>query len=204
MGRALRIEVPDGYYHVHTRGNNRQDIYFGNWSGRLFVRELERASQRQGWRILAYCLMRNHYHAVLRIGDGGLSDGMRDLNSRFAQMTNWQSKRCDHLFGKRFTSHLIETEEYLLESCRYVLLNPVRAGAVRDPRLWRWSSMRAAIGLELPSACLDVSSLISPFGKHPARAAKLFGEFVDARIEPPWPVPSLKGTRPVPGTVTRR
>src|SRR5438552_14443256 len=46
MGRSPRIEVPDGYYHVHTRGNDRQDIYFGNWSGRLFLRELERATAR--------------------------------------------------------------------------------------------------------------------------------------------------------------
>jgi hypothetical protein len=44
MGRPARIEVPDGYYHVHMRGNDRQDIYFGNWSGRLFLRELERPS----------------------------------------------------------------------------------------------------------------------------------------------------------------
>jgi len=63
MGRPPRIEVPGGYYHVHTRGNDRQDIYFGNWSGRLFLRELERVVVRYGWRILAYCLMPNHYHA---------------------------------------------------------------------------------------------------------------------------------------------
>jgi putative transposase len=195
MGRQRRIEVPDGYYHVHTRGNDRQDIYFGNWSGRLFVRELERASQRQGWRVLAYCLMMNHYHLVLQIGDGGLSDGMCGLNSGFARMSNLQNKRKDHLFGQRFTSHLIETEAYLLEACRYVLLNPVRAGRVDDPRHWRWSSMRATIGLDLPSASLDVASVISPFSQQPGRAAKLFGQFVDAGIHPPWPVP---------GTVTKK
>jgi putative transposase len=195
MGKPLRIEVPYGYYHVHTRGNNRQDIYFGNWSGRLFVRELERASQRQRWRVLAYCLMRNHYHLVLQIGDGGLSNGMRDLNGRLAQMSNCRNRRCDHLFGRRFTSHLIDTESYLLESCRYVLLNPVRAGSIGDPRQWRWSSMRASLGLELPSACLDLASLISPFSRQRARAVTRFGEFVDAGIEPPWRVPS-----PTPGS----
>src|SRR3954470_617575 len=83
MGRPHRIEVPGGYYHVHTRGNDRQPIYFGNWSGRLFVRELERASERFHWRVLAYCLMANHYHVVLQIADV-LSDGMCELNGRFA------------------------------------------------------------------------------------------------------------------------
>jgi putative transposase len=189
MGRAPRIEIPDGYYHVHTRGNNQRDIYFGNWSGRLFVSELERSSRRQGWRVLAYCLMRNHYHGVLQIGDGGLSDGMRDLNGRFAQTSNWQNNRSDHLFGQRFKSHLIETEEYLLESCRYVLLNPVRAGIVRDPRHWRWSSMRSTVGLALPSSCLDVGGLLELFSRKPGRAAVLFGQFVDAGLSPPWPVP---------------
>jgi REP element-mobilizing transposase RayT len=188
MGRPHRIEVPDGYYHVHTRGNDRQDIYFGNWSGRLFVRELTRTSQRQGWRILAYCLMRNHYHLVLQIADC-LSDGMRDLNSRFAQTSNWVNKRSDHLFGKRFTSHLIETESYLLESVRYVLLNPVRAGSVRDPRHWRFSSMRATVGLDLPPTCLDVASVLTPFGRQPSLAQKRFGQFVNAGLCPPWPVP---------------
>jgi putative transposase len=195
MGRPRRIEVPDGYYHVHTRGNDLRDIYFGNWSGRLFDREVARSSRRHGWRVLAGCLMRNHYHLVFQIGDGGLSRGMCDLNGRFAQMTNWRNKRCDHLFGKRFTSHLIEDESYLLEAIRYVLLNPVRTGAVRDPRHWRWSTMRATVGLELPPAYLDVASVIGPFSRQPGRARKLFGQFVDAGVQPPWPVP---------GTVTRR
>jgi REP element-mobilizing transposase RayT len=195
MGRPRRIEVPNGYYHVHTRGNNRQDIYFGNWSGRLFVRELTRTSQRQGWRILAYCLMRNHFHLVLQIADGGLSNGMRDLNSRFAQTSNWMNKRRDHLFGKRFTSHLIETESYLLESVRYVLLNPVRSGSVRDPRDWRFSSMRATVGLDLPPAFLDLPTVLAPFGHQPRLAHKRFGEFVNAGLQAPWRVP---------GTVTEK
>ena len=70
--------MPHGYYHVYTRGNDRQDIYFGNWSGRLFLRELERVVIRFGWWILAYCLMPNHYHVVMQIGDAGLSDGMSE------------------------------------------------------------------------------------------------------------------------------
>src|SRR5579884_1721425 len=132
MGRQPRIEVPDGVYHVHTRGNDRRPIYFGNWSGRLFVRELERATRRHNWRVLTYCLMRNHYHAVLQI-DERLSAGMRDLNGRFARITNWFNSRSGHLFGARFASHLIGDEAYFVESIRYVLLNPVRAGAVRHP-----------------------------------------------------------------------
>jgi putative transposase len=179
MGRSARIEVAGGYYHVHTRGNDRQKIYFGNWSGRLFVRELERASRRHGWRILAYCLMPNHYHLVLQIGDGGLSRGMCELNGRVATISNWVNKRSDHLFGRRFTSHLIEDEEYLMAACRYVLLNPVRKSGT-DPRNWRWSSMRPTLGLDHPPACLDVSWILGHFGSTPQKARTVFSDFVDS------------------------
>jgi putative transposase len=196
MGRPQRIEVPGGYYHLHTRGNDRQNIYFGNWSGRLFVRELERASLRHGWRIFGYCLMTNHYHLVLQIGDGGFSRGMCELNGRFARISNWINKRSNHLFGARFRSWLIEDDAYLFESLRYTLLNPVRAqSSVKDPRNWRWSSMRATVGLDHPPALLDVGWVLGHFGRTPAHARKAFGEFVQAGIGLPRPVP---GTMPEP------
>jgi REP element-mobilizing transposase RayT len=188
MGRQPRIEVPGGFYHVHTRGNDRHRIYFGNWSGRLFVRELERASRRHGWRILAYCLMTNHYHVVLRIDDV-LSQGMCELNGRFAVTSNWKNGRRDHLFGRRFTSHLIEDDAYLLESIRYVVLNPVRAGRVKNPERWRWGSMRATVGLDRPPACLDLEFVLGLFGSTPTPARRRFREFVAAGLGAPLPVP---------------
>ncbi len=191
--------MPDGWYHVHTRGNDRQDIYFGNWSGRLFVRELERASRRHAWRVLAYCLMTNHYHLVLQITNR-LSDGIRELNSRFARISNRVNKRTDHLFGKRFGSHLIEDESYLLESVRYVLLNPVRAqGPVKRAEDWRWSSMRPTLGLEHPPACLDAGFLLAHFGRKPAHARAAFRRFVADGVGDPVPAPR---TEPVLLTAT--
>jgi REP element-mobilizing transposase RayT len=178
MGRPLRIVIPGGYYHVHIRGNDGQLIYFGNWSGRLFVREFGRATQRYGWRIFAYCLMPNHYHVVLQIGDGGLSRGMCELNGRFAKISNWVNKRSNHLFGARFTSHLIEDEPYLFAACRYVVLNPVRKFG-NDPRTWRWSSMRATVGLDKPPACLEVDWILSHFDPDPSHARIEFNKFVD-------------------------
>ena len=204
MGRPHRIEVPGGYYHVHTRGNDRQAISFGNWSGRLFVRELARATRRHRWRILAWCLMTNHYHVVLQIGDAGLSDGMCELNGRFAIQSNRINKRINHLFGQRFKAHLIEQDGHLLESCRYTLLNPVRAHAVSEPQRWRSSSMRAMAGLEPVPAWLDVDWILSHFGASPETARRVFLRFVaDGIGKPPPPVPGTvpvaRGRRPTRG-----
>jgi putative transposase len=188
MGRPHRNIVPGCYYHVHTRGNDGQAIYFGNWSGRLFVRELVRATRRHSWRVLAYCLMPNHYHLVLQAGERGLSDGMCELNGRFARISNWVNHRRNHLFGERFTSHHIADEAYLLAACRYVLLNPVRKTG-SDPRRWRWSSMRPTVGLDPAPPCLDVGWILGHFGRTPGEAIVEFNEFVDAGRDLPLLLP---------------
>ncbi len=192
MARRPRIEIPGASYHVTTRGNDRQRIYFGNWSGRLFVRELDRAALRYGWRVFAYCLMTNHYHLVLQIDERGLSHGMCELNGRFARATNWVNRRADHLFGKRFYGRMIETDGHWEEAVRYVLLNPVRVETgCRDPRHWRWSSLRPTLGLEHPPACLDVGEVLAHFGRQPPGAREELWRFVRAAM----------ATSPVPGTV---
>jgi hypothetical protein len=139
--------------------------------------------------------MTNHYHLVLQIGEAGLSDGMRELNGRFAIQSNLINKRINHLFGQRFKAHLIEQDGHLLESCRYTLLNPVRAYAVSEPLHWRSSSMRAMAGLEPAPSWLDVDWILSHFGASPETARRVFLRFVaDGIGEPPPPVP---GTVPV-------
>jgi hypothetical protein len=114
---------------------------------------------------------------------------MCELNGRFALTSNWTNGSVDHVFGRRFTSHLIEDDPYLYESIRYVLLNPVRAGRVKRPEHWRWSSMRATLGLDKPPACLDVDAVLSLFGSTPEGARRRLGEFVTAGLDRPVPVP---------------
>jgi putative transposase len=191
MGRPPRNQVPGGFYHVHTRGNDRQAITFGNWSGRLFVREFVRAARRHRWRVLAYCLMTNHYHAVFQI-DERLSAGMCELNGRFAIRSNWVNKRKDHLFGRRFTSHLIQDDAYLLESVRYVLLNPVRSAGVKRPEHWRYSSARATLGLDPAPAWLDTEFVLGYFGATPERACARFHAFLLEGIGRPLTVPGTE------------
>jgi REP element-mobilizing transposase RayT len=182
MPRQPRIEIPGGFYHVGTRGNNSQAIYFGNETRRLFLSLLAGVARRYGWRVYAYCLMTNHYHLVVQIADAGLSQGMCRLNGRYALMANGLAARRDHLFGERFWSAAIETDEYLLECCRYIVLNPERAG-ICDARQWTWSSHRAALGIDLPQPCLALGDLHRHFGSRPSRAVAAYADYVhDGRV----------------------
>jgi hypothetical protein len=139
--------------------------------------------------------MTNHYHAVFQI-DERLSAGMCELNGRFATTSNWVNRRKNHLFGERFKSHLIEDDPYLLESVRYVLLNPVRSAGVQRPKQWRGSSARAMLGLDPAPAWLDVEFVLGYFGATPEKARPRFYEFLLDGIGRPITVPGTDRRAP--------
>jgi putative transposase len=167
MAYKPRIEVPYGYYHVTTRGNNRRSIYDDARDRQFFLAILRRIARRHGWLFYAYCLMGNHYHLVMQIAESGMSRGMCELNTAYAATYNLRHGRINHLFGRRYWSELITTDAYLLEACRYVVQNPVRAGICAVCEDWKWSSYRATIGLATPEpflAVTDVLGFVSPAG----------------------------------------
>lgn len=150
MARPLRLEFPGALYHVTARGNARQKIYFDDADRHLFLDLCGREIGQQGWRCYAYCLMDNHYHLLVETPEPNLVAGMRRLNGVYTQAFNRRHDRVGHLFQGRYKAIVVDKEAYLLELCRYIVLNPVRAKAVRRPERWRWSSYGAMIG-ESPS-----------------------------------------------------
>ena len=175
MGYPLREQVPGAYYHVGTRGNNQRDIYVDDRSRLIFYLQLQVIARRYGWQILAYCLMINHYHLVMRIGPDGLSRGMQGLNSSYAHAFNAQYGRGDHLFGRRFWSRELEDADDLLRTCVYVDLNPTRSFDVAAFD-WRWSSHRAAIGLDGPAGFHHVDKLWTLIDRRPRSAMDAYAE----------------------------
>jgi putative transposase len=182
MGRPLRVEVPAGAYHLTSRGSNRQPIYYSRDERQLFLKLLGVAVAKHAWTLLAYCLMTNHYHLVVRIGDGELSSGMQWLNSCFSRITNKQQGREAHLFRNRFASRLIESDAHLLAACRYVVLNPVAAGICGCPEQWEWSSYRATAGLERPPAFLTDLDLLEWFAPSTDEARRRYRDFVEEGV----------------------
>ena len=163
MARARRIDVPDGRYHVVARGVDRGRIFFADADRKEFGRLLGDIHQRFGLRVLAYCLMDNHYHLVMHAPNGGLSTGMQHLGGTFARHVNERVGRDGHLFGARFFSRLITTDAYLLTAIRYVERNSLDLPGVTSPDQHRWSSYRANAGLKNGPAWLDSLAVRSYF-----------------------------------------
>ncbi len=131
MARQLRLEYEGALYHVTVLGNGQQVIYIDDTDRSRFLELLGREVGQQHWRCYAYCLMDNHYHLLLETPEGNLSGGMRRLNGTYTQGFNRRYRRVRHVLQGRFKSLLVEKEAYLLELCRYIVLNPVRAHLVR-------------------------------------------------------------------------
>jgi REP element-mobilizing transposase RayT len=177
MGYTLRDESV-GTHHVTCRGNNKRPIFLVERDAHDFLRRLARTARRHAWAIHAYCLMPNHYHLIIEIGERGMSGGFCELNTGYACAFNQRHGRINHLFGRRYWNGCLADDESFLAASRYTLLNPVRSGLVGDPAAWRWSSYRATVGLAPADLPLTRHRLLARFSQNPRRAASLFRAYV--------------------------
>ena len=179
MSRELRIEVPGGIYHLGSRGNRGCVIYEDDFERRVFLRLLSLVTKRFGWTCHAYVLMSNHFHLLIQLDVGGLSDGMQVLNGCFAKFSNNRNGYVgQHLFRNRFWSEQVVDDAQLLQTARYIVLNPVRANICEKPDDWRWSSYRACAGIDFAPSFLAVTRHLRLFGARPSVASRTYREFV--------------------------
>ena len=193
MARPLRLEFPGAVYHVTSRGNARQAIFLDKEDTESFLGVLSSVVARFSWLCHAYCLMENHYHLLVETREGNLSLGMRQLNGVYTQLFNRRHKRVGHLFQGRYKAILVEKEAHLLELCRYVVLNPVRAGLVKRPEGWKGSSYRATAGGAKKPVLLEVDWVLSQFGRRRAEAKKAYRRYVLGGLQGESPWERLKG-----------
>ena len=193
MARPLRLEYPGALYHVTARGNAREPIFLDLEDAREYLSVLNLVVGRFHWLCHSYCLMTNHYHLMVETPDGNLSAGMRQLNGIYTQRFNRRHGREGHIFQGRFKSILVDRESYLLELCRYVVLNPVRAGMVKKPSAYPLSSFRSTLGLDPAPPFLTVDWVLSQFGRTKTGARRRYSEFVEAGIGAASPWEALKG-----------
>lgn len=179
VARPPRLQLANGVYHVVSRGNARAAIFLDDADRARFLDVLAAVRGSYSWRILAYCLMQNHYHLLAQTLEPNLAAGMRQLNGVYAQAFNRRHDRVGHLLQGRYGARLIQTDDHLLTAVRYIVRNPVRAGLCASPAGWRFSSHRATLGDE-PSPALDVDELLSYFGPALERARERYRELVEA------------------------
>jgi REP element-mobilizing transposase RayT len=168
-----RDESP-GYHHVVTRGNNKRVIYEDTRDRKFFCLTVDRIAEKYGWTIIAYCLMRNHYHLIIRVGEKCLSDGMCELNTAYAIHFNIWHGRINHLFGKRFWNRRLRSEGAFFNAVRYVIRNPVLDGGKRPLESDRWTSYAATIGLAFADMKLARDELLEFYGHTPKEAIEEF------------------------------
>jgi REP element-mobilizing transposase RayT len=179
--------VAGGYYHVVNRGVEQRALYLDDEDRRCFLAWLERVVARRAWSCLAFCLMTNHYHLLVKTPEPDLPAGMHELNGRYARAFNERHERAGHLFQGRYKALRVQREAHLFATIRYIVRNPVAAGLSPDPLTWRWSSHRAALRCA-PAGAVAVDELHALFaatfggvtGSH-----EVYTRFVDGWSTPP-------------------
>ena len=184
MARPLRLLVENGHYHITSRTWDRSPLFRGDDDRHEFLYLLAKTVERFDCRCLAYCLMGNHFHLLLRTPLANLPRGMQRINSGYAQWFNRQRGRRGPVYEDRYNAELIQREPHLLEVYRYIALNPVRAGIRRDPGAYAWSSHAAIAGLAPAPPWLAVSEAHDVFESVTgADGRTAYREFVSAAVE---------------------
>jgi putative transposase len=144
MPRLRRFCIAGVPQHIIHRGNNRQPLFFSDADYTLYLDVLAGAATKHGCAIHAYVLMTNHVHLLMTpLREDALPVTMRDAGRRYVQQhVNARYRRTGSLFEGRYKSILVDAQSYFFACCRYVELNPVRAGTVAQPEDYRWSSYR--------------------------------------------------------------
>jgi len=183
MARALRHQNAGAIYHLMSRGVRKLPIFTDDDDRLIFVRILSETVRVFGWQCSAYCLMTNHYHAVVVTPEPNIGVGMKRLNGLYAQNFNRRHDFRGHLFEDRYRSIDVVSDEQFLTLLQYVVLNPVQSGMCAGPDQWPWSSYGATVGAVRAPRFLDAPSVLRLFDTDDDRARQLYRSSIYARLE---------------------
>lgn len=179
MPRKPRIEFEGAFYHVITRGNQRQKIFKDASDYRKFIQYLTSYKNRYHYRLYAYVLMNNHVHLLIETRETPLSKILQGINQSYTMYYNRTYQTVGHLFQGRYKAILCDRDAYALALLRYIHYNPVRAGLVETPEDYGWSSHQAYVGKIDPYGLVDVMPILKMFSENTGRAKKHYREFMN-------------------------
>jgi putative transposase len=182
MARSPRLSLPSYPHHVIQRGNNRQPIFLAPNDYEVFLECLRAAKRKYHARLYAYVLMTNHVHLLVAPEhEGDLGRFMQSVGRRYVRYINDTYERTGTLWEGRFKSAIVSRDEYLIACSRYIELNPVRAGMVRHPRDYRWSSYHGR-ALGHPDPLLDEDSWYGTLGNSPQARAVAYAKWLEDSV----------------------
>lgn len=181
MPRRPRHFRPDSVFHIGDRGVDRQPIFLSDGDRSFFLKAMEEALAECDARTIAYCLMPNHFHWALATGEMRFGPLVQRVLTRHAVRFNRLHGRTGHLFEGRHWSKLCENLDQIENTIAYIHLNPVRAGLVRRPGDWQWSSARTWLADE-DQRLIDISRLSDLTGRSIASLKQRHAEDIRAEL----------------------
>ncbi|GAG00702.1 unnamed protein product, partial [marine sediment metagenome] len=182
MPRRARFTFENATYHILSRGNNRQKIFFQEDDYKEFVDLLSFYKKKYLLQIYHYALMTNHYHMIVQVRDGNiLASAMKGLNLSYAKHYRRKYGGVGYLWQGRFNSFVIQDGRYILECGLYIELNPVRAGIVENVEKYPWTSYRV-YGEGKKSSVIDINPEYFGLAENPERRQTIYRQFIEYRF----------------------
>lgn len=180
MPRGARLDAPGALHHVMVRGLNRQVIFRTDQDREDLVKRIGRVCADTGLTVLAWALLPNHFHLLVRTGRLPLAAAMRRLLTGYAVNFNRRQRRVGHVFQNRYKSILVEDDPYLLELVRYIHLNPLRVGLVDNLEgldRYPWTGHSALLG-HVSRSWQGVDEVLGHYENRKATARRAYKAFV--------------------------
>lgn len=182
MGRNSRIEFPGALYHAFNRGNNKNDIFLEDKDYNVFLKKTREVQEEIPFHLYGYCLMPNHFHLLIGSVDEPLSKIMQMLLRYYALYFNSKYEREGHLFQSRYKAAVCENERYLFELVRYIHINPIKAGLVKNINDYKWSSHQYYIG-KAKNKNLSIERLFKLMGVSAENGYNLYKNLLNEKLD---------------------
>ena len=183
MVRRARVEVEGGLYHVYNRVASGEPIFSDPEEAVEFIETIRETKARDGWTILAWCVMSNHYHLVIRSATVPLWRGMHRIQNLYSRRFNKLHGRTGGLWQSRYKAKFVEDESYLGRLVLYVHLNPVAAGVVDDAETYVFGGHRE-VKRRPRGALVDIDETMLCFGPSKKEARSSYLRAIRAGCEP--------------------
>lgn len=178
MTRPLRIQYSGAWYHIMNRGKNGESIFLEEADRITFIDLLKETASMWNMKIVAYCLMSNHYHLLIQTPDANISRCMRHINGLYTQYFNRAYKKDGPLFRGRYKAIIVDADSYLLQLLRYIHKNPLRAGVVKEIKKFFWSSHNAYLSNKIQYNWIYKDFILSMLEKDKTKRQKAYRHFM--------------------------